>query len=64
MKSTTRSQNDNKILVDIVDLQAMLSLGYSACASIGESANAVVKFGRRKMYNVEKIRRYIDSISE
>lgn len=49
----------NKITVDINELQGMLSVGRNTALRIGEEANAVVRIGRRKLYNVEKIEAYM-----
>ncbi len=50
---------NNKITVDINELQGMLSVGRNTALRIGEEANAVVRIGRRKLYNVEKIEAYM-----
>ena len=64
MKATSRIETDNHIAVDIVKLQAMLGMGRNNAAIIGEKAGAVIKIGRRKLYNVKKVQAYIDSITE
>ncbi|MBR3195230.1 MAG: hypothetical protein IKF50_00855 [Clostridia bacterium] len=51
------------ITVNIDTLQKMLCVGKNNAAKIGEDANAVVCIGRRRLYNVKRIRNYIDSIS-
>lgn len=64
MKKTNSIETDHKITVDIDGLQAMLSLGKNSCYEIGEKAGAVVRIGRRKLYNVAKVQAYIDCITE
>ena len=64
MNKTTRTDAEKKIMVDIVDLQAMLSTGRNTAAQIGEKAGAVVRIGRRKLYRVDRIEAYIASITE
>lgn len=56
-------QGDRK-LIDTDELQAMLSSGRKTAVEIGIAAQGRVKVGRRTLWNVGKIQRYIDSISE
>lgn len=49
-----------KISVDIKGLMKMLSVGRRTASQIGEKANAVVRVGRRKLYNLEKIQKFMD----
>ena len=53
-------KTDNKITVDINELQGMLSVGKNTAIRIGEEANAVIRIGKRKLYSVEKIKAYMD----
>lgn len=64
MNATKRYESDNHIAVDIVKLQAMLGVGKNTAVDIGRKANAVIKVGRRKLYNVKRIQEYMDSITE
>ena len=64
MRKTKVSTCENKIMVDINSLQEMLSCGKVTASQIGESAGAVLRFGRRKLYNVEKINEYINSMTK
>lgn len=50
---------DNKISVDINELQGMLSVGRNTALKIGEEAQAVIRIGKRKLYNVERIKEYM-----
>lgn len=63
MHRTKTRATDNPITVDIETLSAMLSCGLMTARKIGEDAGATIKINRRVLYNVEKVRRYIDSIS-
>ena len=51
-------------MVNIKELQGMLSIGQQSAAAVGEAAGAVVRVGRRKLYRVDKIEAYIASITE
>lgn len=64
MNKTTYHDTTDKMAVDINGLQAMLSIGRNTAAEIGEKAGAVIRIGRRKLFNVKKIQAYIDSHTE
>lgn len=64
MHKTNSVETENKITVDIYGLQAMLSIGRNTAAEIGEKAGAVIRVGRRKLYNVRKIEEYMNKLSE
>ncbi len=51
------------ITVDITGLMQILSLGKNTAAEIAEAADAVFMVGRRRVYNVSKVRAYIDARS-
>lgn len=63
MYKTKAFKTDEKITVDINGLQEMLSIGKNTATQIGRDAGAVVEIGKRRLYNVEKIKRYIDSLT-
>lgn len=63
MHKTNVIESDKKITVDINGLQAMLSVGKNTAADIGEKAGAVVRIGRRKLYNVELVENYMRGIT-
>lgn len=64
MHKTNIVDTDNKIAVDINGLQAMLSVGKNTAAEVGEKAGAVIRIGRRKLYNVRKIELYMEQLTE
>lgn len=64
MHKTNFIETDNKITVDINGLRSMLCVGRNTAAEVGEKAGAVVRLGRRKLYNVKKIEMYMDKITE
>lgn len=55
---------DNKLAVDIYELQAMLSVGKNTADEIGEKAGAVIRIGRRKLFVVKKVEAYLDQLTE
>lgn len=50
------------VLVDIKRLQDILSCGMQTASKIAEDAGAGLKIGRRKLYNVEKIKTYLNQL--
>ena len=57
-------ESKNKILVDSTGLQDMLSTGLQSAVAIGTKAGARTQIGRRVFWNVEKVRQYLNAISE
>ena len=64
MHKTKTTNNTNCMAVDINKLQEMLGVGKNTADKIGKDAGAVIHVGRRKLFNVSKIQKYIDSITE
>lgn len=64
MLKTKSNPEKPPILVDSTTLQDMLCVGRFSADKIGEDANAVVRVGRRKLYSVAKIQRYIEQIAD
>ena len=54
---------DNPVMVDTNMLQSYLSCGRITAEKLGEEANAQVKLGKRVLWNIEKIKQYVNSIS-
>lgn len=55
---------DEKITVDIDSLSAMLSCGHATARKIGEQAEARICIGKRVLYSVDRVKKYIRDISE
>lgn len=64
MNKTTERQTTEQIAVDIQKLSAMLSCGLATARKIGEQAGAKIMIGRRVLYSVDKVRNYLDFITE
>ncbi len=64
MNKTTNKLTPNVITVDIDKRSYMLSCGHATARKIGEQAEARIYIGRRVLYSVNKIQRYLDSIAE
>lgn len=64
MRKRVSDNNVEKITVGIYELMEMLGVGKNTADNIGRDAGAVVKIGRRKLFNVNKIQEYMDKLSE
>ena len=57
--------NAERITVDIKALQEMLNLGKNKAMEIGKKSGAVIHLSsRRTLYSVEKIKKYMESLTE
>lgn len=54
----------SQMLVDTEGLQEVLCSGRATAVRIGTDAGARVQTGKRVFWNVEKIRKYVNEISE
>ena len=63
-KHITEIPINERILVDLHGLMQLCSCGRVAAEKIGNEAGAVIRVGRRRLYNIEKIKVYINSIDE
>lgn len=54
----------NRLAVDTKGLQNLLSCGRVTAVQIGEDAEARIEIGRRVFWNVNKIKDYLDAISQ
>lgn len=64
MNKTKKRYIDNYITVDIDKLSAMLSCGHATAKKIAEQAQARIVIGRRVLYSVNKIEKYLQSLAE
>lgn len=63
-KTTFFSTNDETMTADTLHLMEMLQVGRATAVQIGTEAEARIQIGRRVLWNVEKIREYLNEISE
>lgn len=59
-KKFTLPPDRQSITVTTEELQAMLSCGRKTAVDIGELAEARVQIGKRVLWNVEKVKAYIN----
>lgn len=64
MNKTFNRNDPDVIAVDIEKLSAILSCGCATARKIGEQAEARIFIGRRVLYSVNKVRKYLDAIAE
>lgn len=64
MNKTINRHEPDVMAVDIDKLSAILSCGHATARKIGEQAEARIYIGRRVLYSVSKIQKYLDAISE
>lgn len=53
----------NSLTVDTMGLQELLNAGIKTATEIGVAAGAKIYVGRRVLWNVSKIKTYLDEIS-
>ena len=66
MKATKKSDSiisKDRLAVTTDRLQNMLDCGRPTAIEIGVSAKARIEVGRRVLWNVSKVQKYLDSIS-
>lgn len=56
---TSNTPGATRLLVGVNELQEMLSCGIVTAKKIATEADASIKIGKRRLYNVEKIRAYL-----
>lgn len=64
MKKTKDRETEMLITVDAEKLAAMLSCGQATARKIGEEAGAKIVIGRRVLYSVCKIQKYVEKMAE
>lgn len=65
MNRTKRTDYDIEcVAVDTEKLQGLLSSGRKTAVEIGTAAGARIQVGRRVLWNMNKIQKYLDMISE
>ena len=64
MNKTKERKTSQPITVDIEGLSAMLSCGHATAREIGEQAEAKIVIGRRVLYSVERVKKYLLYLAE
>ena len=64
MNKTKERKTSQPITVDIEGLSSMLSCGHATAMKIGEQAEAKIVIGRRVLYSVERVKKYLLYLAE
>lgn len=64
MNKTKERNSNTPITVDVEKLSAMLCCGTATARKIGEQAEARIVIGRRVLYSVDKVQRYLNCCAE
>lgn len=55
---------DSRLLISTSDLRELLSCGRSTAIKIGIEAEARVQIGKRVLWNVSKVQRYLNELTD
>lgn len=56
--------SQNQLVTDIRGLMQLCSCGRQSAERIASECNAVIRIGKRKLYKVDKINAYLDSLCQ
>lgn len=63
LKTTESNVNENTILVTTEKLMELCSCGRKTAVQIGEDAQAKIQYGKRVLWCLEKVRRFVEENS-
>lgn len=63
-KTRTTQVSMDDLTVDTAGLQCLINAGRKTAVDIGMAAGARITVGRRVLWNVSKIRKYLDDMAE
>lgn len=63
-KTTATNISMNDLTVDTTGLQNLINAGRKTAVDIGIAAGAKITVGRRVLWNVSKIQKYLDDMAE
>lgn len=65
MKKTSNHSNDKRenLTVNVATLSEILDCGRATAVKIGDDAGAKIQIGRRVLYNVSVIERYLNAMA-
>ena len=64
MRQTTERESNSRLAVDLEGLAAMLSCGQVTARKLAEHAGDRITIGRRVLYSVRKVEKYLEAIAE
>ena len=62
-KTNGEARNIDKICVTTESLQDLLDCGRVTAVQIGEQAGARIEIGKRLLWNISKVQKYLDTIA-
>lgn len=63
MNKTTTSDIESKLTMNTETLSKYLDCGRSSAVKIGNEAGARIQIGRRVLWNILKVQKYLDKVS-
>ncbi|MCI8570697.1 MAG: hypothetical protein HFI43_04745 [Lachnospiraceae bacterium] len=63
MRKTRTTEASNKVSVNAETLAKILDCGRPTAMKIGEAAGARIQIGKRVLYKVDRIERYLDGLA-
>lgn len=63
-KTTATNVSMDNLTVDTAGLQTLINAGRKTAVDIGTAAGAKIIVGRRVLWNVSKIQKYLDELAE
>ncbi len=63
-KRTFYEITNETVTVDTSGLMKMTNSGRTTATAIGRAAEAQIRIGRKVLWNVAKVQRYLDAVSE
>lgn len=64
MNKTIERKSEKVLTVDAETLAGMLNCGRATAAKIGNDAGARIQIGRRVLYKVSRVERYLETLAE
>lgn len=64
MRQTKERESSSRLAVDIDGLAALLSCGQATARKIAVDAGTSIIIGRRVLYSVKKVEKYLEAIAE
>lgn len=64
MRKTKTTEAGNKVSVNAETLAKILDCGRPTAIKIGEAAGARIQIGKRVLYKVDRIERYLDGLAD
>lgn len=63
-KAKYNNPDNNSMCVDIIGLMKLLNSGRATAERIGKESQSAFKVGNRKLYKVDKVNAYLETLTE